>query len=89
MLTIITVRNHLLLPEARIAPEIVKGDKDALRLVKSTAMGPLGGAIGPPSTDRDRPARRVSRLASPLREDITRMGERANLHAVSRLTGRY
>ena len=45
------VHNRLLFPEAGIAPEIVRGDEDALRLVKPTGAGSLGGAIGQPLMD--------------------------------------
>ena len=41
---------------------MVKGDEHALRLVKSTGAGTLGGATAPPLTDGGRPARRASRL---------------------------
>ena len=42
-LTMVVLRNRLLLPEVGIAPEIMKGDEDALRLVKPTEAGSLGG----------------------------------------------
>ena len=63
-LTMAVLRNRLLLPEVGIAPEIVKGDEDALRLVKPTGTGSLGGATGQPFTDGGRQARRVQRFAS-------------------------
>ena len=37
------LRNRLLLPEAGIAPDTIKGDENALRLVKPTGSGSLGG----------------------------------------------
>ena len=46
ILTMAVLRNRLLLLEAGIAPEIVKGYEDALRLVKPTVAGSLGGATG-------------------------------------------
>ena len=46
ILTMAMLRNRLLLPEARIAPEIVEGDEDALRLVKPSGAGSLGGVTG-------------------------------------------
>ena len=60
-LTMAVLRNRLFLPEVGIAPEIVKGDEDALRLVKPTKTGSLGGATGQPFTG---PARRAPRFAS-------------------------
>ena len=63
-LTMAVLHNRLLLPEVGIAPEIVKGDKDALRLVKPTGTGSLGGATGQQFTDGGRPARRAPRFAS-------------------------
>ena len=63
-LTMVVLRNRLLLPEVGIAPEIMKGDEDALRLVKPTEAGSLGGATGQPFTDGGRPARRAPRFAS-------------------------
>ena len=58
--TMAVLRNRLLLPEAGIAPEIIKGDKDTLRLVKPTGSGSLGGTTALPSPDAGRPARRAS-----------------------------
>ena len=40
------LRNRLLLPEGGIAPDIVKGDEDALRLLKTTGAGSLGEVRG-------------------------------------------
>ena len=59
MLTRAVLRNRLLLPEARIALEICRGDEDALRLVKPTGAGSLGGATAPPLLDGGRPVRRA------------------------------
>ena len=63
-LTMAVLRNRLILPEVGIAPEIVKGDEDALRLVKPTGTGSLGGATGQPFTNGGRQARRAQRFAS-------------------------
>ena len=63
-LTMAVLRNRLLLPEVGIAPEIVKGDEGALRLVEPTGTGSLGGATGQPFTDGGRQARRAQRFAS-------------------------
>ena len=78
-LTMAVLRNRLLLPEVGIAPEIVKGDEDALRLVKPTGTGSLGGATGQPFTDGGRQARRAQRFASSGKGGHTRRGERGNL----------
>ena len=64
ILPMAVLHNRLLLPEVGIAPEIVKGDEDALRLVKPTGAGSLGGATGQPFMDGGRPARRAPRFAS-------------------------
>ena len=68
MLTMAALRNGLLLSEAGIAPEIVKGDEYALQLVKTTGTGSLRRAAAPPSTNGRRPACRAPRIASPLKE---------------------
>ena len=63
MVTMAVLRNRL--PEAEIAPKIIEGYKDALRLVKPTGTGLLEDTTAPPSMDGGRPARRAPRLASP------------------------
>ena len=65
MLTMAVLRDRLPLPGAGITHEIIKGDGDVLRLVKSTGSDPFGGANGPTSRDRGRPARRAPRFVSP------------------------
>ena len=55
------LHNRLLLPEEGIASKIIKGDEDALRLVKPTGAGSLGGTIAPPLLDGGRPAWRAPR----------------------------
>ena len=65
MLIMAMLRNHLLLLGAGIVPEIIKGDKDALRLVKPTESGLFRSANTPTSRDGGRPARRALRFASP------------------------
>ena len=64
MLKVAALRNCLLRPEVEPTPEVMKGSKDALRLVKLTVTGTLGGATVLPSTD-GHPAHRAFRLASP------------------------
>ena len=61
MLTMAVLRNRLLLLGAGIIPEIIKGDEDALRLVKAAGSGPFGGA----PRDGGCPSRRAPRFASP------------------------
>ena len=61
ILTRAVLRNRLLLPEAGIAPDMVKGDEDVLRLVKPTGAGSLGGATGQSLMDG---GRRAPRFAS-------------------------
>ena len=68
-----------ILPEARIAPETVKGDVDVLRLVKPTWAGSFRGATAPPSTARGHPARRASRFAYPVNGGQYPQGKRGNL----------
>ena len=65
LLTRAVLRNRLLLPETRIATEIIKGDEGALRLLKPTGAGSLGGATVQLLLDGGRPARRAPRFASP------------------------
>ena len=65
LLTLAVLRNRLLLPGARIAPEIIKRDEDALRLVKLIGSDPFGGANASTSRDRGRPARRAPRFEAP------------------------
>ena len=65
MLTMVVLRNRLLLLGAGIAPEIIKGDEDALRLVKSTGSDPFGGANASTSRDGGCPACRAPRFESP------------------------
>ena len=78
MLTMAVLRNRLL-PEAGIAPEIIKGDENALRLVKPAGTGPFGGANAPPSRDGGRPARRAPRFASPEKGGLySQVGARRN-----------
>ena len=64
ILTRAVLRNRLLLLEAGIAPDIVKGDEDAFRLEKTTGAGSFGGATGQPLIDEGRPARRGPRFVS-------------------------
>ena len=64
ILPMAVLHNRLLLPEVGIAPDIVKGDEDALRLVKPTGASSLGGATGQPFMDGGCPARRAPRFAS-------------------------
>ena len=59
------LRNRLLLPEVGIAPEIIKVDEDALRLVKLTGAGSLGGATAQPLLDGGHPARGAPRFGTP------------------------
>ena len=59
MLTMVVVHNRLLLPGTEIAPEIIKGGEDALRLVNSTGSGSRGGTTASPSSDGGRPACRA------------------------------
>ena len=59
ILTVAVLRNRLLLPEAEITIEIVKGDEVALRLVKPTGAGSLGGATAQALMDGGRSARRA------------------------------
>ena len=65
LLTMAVLRNRLLLLGAGIAPEITKGDEDALRLVKPTGSDQFGGANAPTSNDWERSARRAPRFESP------------------------
>ena len=67
ILTMAVLRTRLLLPDAGIAPEIIKGDEDALRLVKPTENGSLGGTTAPPSMDGGHLARKAPRFASPVK----------------------
>ena len=77
ILTMAVLRNRLLLPELGISPEIVQGDEDALRLVKPTGAGSLGGATGQPFMDGGRLAPRASRFASSGKgEQYSQGGER-------------
>ena len=56
LLTIAVLCDRLLLPGAGIAPEIIKGDEDALRLLKPTGSDPFGGSNAPKSRDGGHPA---------------------------------
>ena len=70
MLTMAVLRNRLLLPGAGVTPKIIKGDVDALGLVKPTGSDPFRGANASTSRDGERPARRAPRLESPVKGDL-------------------